>query len=222
VGLLSDSNKIIDLQKAKEMICQRITEDKSDFWVMISDTYEQEYVQINYHYSVCGVHYDQEAGALKLIVNINGAKPVDGRVSNEKLKVVLDEDIPKQFPFLVKDTYYISIDMLSMFEMNIRSRQDNLKREVVRLIEYNELTWDESLQAITELVNESLLKSTYKSINDIMERQKSVEEINRKRRRPIVQILSPGAPCPFCNTYMTVDQIITLYYQSRGRDDCGC
>ena len=216
---MSGRNRIIDFGKAKERICQMIAEDKSDFWVLVSDTYEQEYVQANYHYSVCGVHHDQEAGALKLIVNINGIKPADVRVSNAKLKTMLDEDVPKRFPFLLKDSYYISIDVLSLYEINTESRQNYLKEEIASLVKDHELTMDESLQAITEFVNESLPKSTYKSIDEIMERRKSVEEINRQRQRPVLQILSPGAPCPFCNTYITVDQIRKLYLQSYGRDD---
>lgn len=211
-------NRIIDLHRAREIILDMVANDSAAFSMTFNEKHRDEFVDVTVSYEICGVHYAREDGALKLILNVNNMSPPEVDVDYDRFHEVLMDDIPRNFPFLVKDTYSISFDIDSLRDVSRQYKLGRFKEELGMMIEANNITMDEVLPLLLEFINESMKESSYSSIEEMLEKGKG----QKRKNRPILEITPPGIPCPHCNGLLSEDALnrlmMRLYMKRRHRD----
>ncbi len=212
-------NRIIDLHRAREVILEMVAKDSADFSMTLNEKHREEFVDVRVEYAICGVHYVKSDCSLKLILNINRMSPPEVDVNYDRFHDALMQDIPRNLPFLVKDTYSISFDMNSIRDVNKQSTLGQFREELGMAIEMHELSMDDALPVLLDYIDESLKESSYDSIEDMREKKAKP----RRPNPPVLEIMPPGVPCPHCNGRLSEEALhqllMKLYMRHRSRRD---
>jgi hypothetical protein len=211
-------NRIIDLHRAREIILDMVANDGADFSMTLNEKHRDEFVDVRVEYAICGVHYAKSDCTLKLILNINRMSPPEVDVNYDRFHDALMQDIPRNLPFLVKDTYSISFDINSIRDVNRQSTLGQFREELGMAIEMHELSMDDALPLLLDYIEASLKESSYDSIEDMREKKAKP----RKANRPVLEISPPGVPCPHCSGHLSEEALHNLmtkfYIRHRSRD----
>lgn len=217
----SNNNPVIDLHKARDIILKMISSDMATFEVMVAENHREEYIEVTVEYEVCGVHYEKDEGVLKIIVNVNKKNPAEVPVNTDKFYDEVEKNISERMPFLLKGTYYISLDKKSVNDIQKTSMLKAFKEELIHVIERRGFSKDEVLPVIMEYVKESMTGSTFQSVDDIT---KPKRKKKNPRDRPIIEITPPGEPCPHCNGLLSERKLrdMLMRFYMKYCDDDGC
>lgn len=207
-------NKTIDLHRARERILKMVASDSATFSMTMTEKHREEYVDVRVEYAICGTHYERAEGRLKIILNVNSMSPANVDVDMDKFRASLGDDVARNLPFLIKDTYILSFDMQSLRAINKEGELTQFREEMAMAIEMHGLSMDEVLPTIVNFIRESLPESSYGSMEELLEGKPNT------RDRPVLEITPPGVPCPYCNCSLSEDALrsllMKLYMRFRG------
>jgi hypothetical protein len=198
---------VIDLQEARSIILDMISNDMSSFELRMTAKHNEEYVDVRIGYDICGVHYEKDEGQLKLIVNINRKKPAEVMVDMSTLYDDLEKDTRERLPFLLRNTYYISIDRRSMMTIYKTTLLETFREELANAIENSGFTRDEVLPILMEYIRGTIGGTSFNSIDELIHPGIGhTMPVNR----PIIEITPPGVPCPHCHGLLSEDALKDL------------
>jgi hypothetical protein len=212
-------NRVIDLDKARERICDMISQDKSTFKLCMKQKTDYEYVNVVFEYEVCGVHYDKENNMLKLIVNVNSQNPINVYIPFGDFQSVLERDIAANLGFLLRGTFHLSVDMKSINAINRKTELFEFREQMDRVIQSKDFTNDEILPILMDYAKDNVSKSAFSTIENLINHTKDQWNL-RPKETPIMEITPPGMPCPHCSGILsetTLNKLLTNLYAKNDR-----
>lgn len=198
-----ENNRMIDLHKAREKILDMVANDAAEFEVDVEAISEFEVAFVKVRYEIIGVQYDQENSSLKIVVYIKNIKPVELDVKEGKVYDAVERNLGERLGFLIKDTFYISLDPKSIREINKKMEMKKFKMALEHEVERRSMPKEGVLNVLMDYIKETLPETDYRTVEDIGKKKSENDGI-------VMKIYPPAVPCPHCDVLLTEDDIEKL------------
>jgi hypothetical protein len=173
---------------------------------------EFEYLEMNIEFEICGVVLDRDLEALKLFININSAEPENCPLEPRTIYDAIEESISENLPFLIKDTYFLTIDPYCIRKLEKGRRESETLGELKKVFRQNFWLPDESVRLMLRLMEETLPSTSFESLDDLISNPDN--KVKKPECQGLVEILPDGVPCPLCRGILSHDTVSDLHIQS--------
>jgi len=199
---------MIDLDRARAMLLKDIADGSASSRITLKEKHGEEYVDVTAEYELDGVHFEKAESRLKIQVYVNSMLPDEVMVSHERFTEQVTLDIGRKYDFLIKGSYYITLDEDSVGIVNRQARLRNFRREMAETISEREFTPDEILPVIMDYVSEEVKHSGFGTVENLLARKPA-----DRGERPVLDISPPGAPCPHCDCMLSGDVLREMLHR---------
>jgi hypothetical protein len=205
-------NRTIDTGECLKKVQKGIVKGEMTFKTVKSCMSDYEYLEMEIEYEICGVVLDRDLGGLKLFININSLEPTYCPLEPRTVYDAIEESISANLPFLIKDTYFLTIDPYCLRKLEKGRREAETLGEMKKVLRRNFWLPDESARLMLKLLEETLPSTSFESLEDLV--SKPDKNLKKPEGRGLVEILPDGIPCPLCRGILSHETVSELHFQS--------